>query len=73
MAAENHSVNVIATIIAMLNASSPSSSADSPRRVCVKSVIGMANPSLSRLRFLPNRPRSNPFRLQENYSAHHHA
>jgi hypothetical protein len=69
----DYSVTVIATIIAMLNANNPSSSADSPRRAWVKSVIGMENPSLWRLRFLANRPRSNRFRLQENYSVHHRA
>ena len=39
-------------IIAMLNASSPSSSADSPRRARVKSLIGMDYPVLCRI-YLP--------------------
>ena len=51
--AADHSVNVIATIMATLKASSPNSNAESPRRACVKWVKGMANPSFRVCASLP--------------------
>jgi hypothetical protein len=64
-------VSVIATIIAMLNASNPISSADSPRRAWVRSVIGMDNPVLCHVVLPTNRPASDPFQPDSKNSVHY--